>query len=107
VPAQAVSAKVPTGMNLVVFPDELQAGSAIAFTNPATGQSTTILGHDGRSARRLAESIYTARRFEDLPVLADLLEEAGLTDDELLGHRRGPGPHGLGCWALDTVLGKS
>jgi hypothetical protein len=39
--------------------------------------------------------------------LADLLEEAGLTDAELLGHLRGPGPHALGCWALDAVAGKS
>ena len=54
-----------------------------------------------------AESVSAARRFEDLPVLADLLEEAGLTDAALLGHLRGPGPHALGCWALDAVLGKS
>ena len=47
------------------------------------------------------------RRFEDLPVLADLLEEAGCTDAALLGHLRGPGPHVLGCWALDAAVGKS
>ena len=39
---RAVSAKVPTHMNLVVFPDKLAAGSGIAFTNPATGQTATI-----------------------------------------------------------------
>jgi hypothetical protein len=66
-----------------------------------------VLAHNGGAARRLAEAIYPARRFEDLPVLADLLEEAGLTDAGLLGHLRGPGPHCLGCWALDAVLGKS
>jgi hypothetical protein len=49
----------------------------------------------------------STRRFEDLPVLADLLEEAGCTDAALLGHLRGPGPHILGCHALDAVLGKS
>jgi hypothetical protein len=47
------------------------------------------------------------RRFEDLPVLADLLEEAGCTDAALLGHLRGPGPHVLGCHALDAVLGRT
>jgi hypothetical protein len=66
-----------------------------------------VLAHNGGAARRLAESIYTARRFEDLPILADLLEEAGLTDAALLGHLRGPGPHALGCHALDAELGKS
>ena len=46
----------------------------------------------------MAEVIYDGHRFEDLPVLADLLEEAGLTDAPILGHLRGPGPHALGCW---------
>jgi hypothetical protein len=66
-----------------------------------------VLAHNGGAARRLAEGIYEGRRFEDLPVLADLLEEAGLTDAGLLGHLRGPGPHALGCAALDAVLRKS
>jgi hypothetical protein len=67
----------------------------------------TVLAHDGGAARRLAESIYQERRFEDLPVLADLLEEAGLADAELLGHLRAPGPHVLGCFVLDAVVGRS
>src|SRR4051812_14227597 len=41
-----------------------------------------------------------------LAVLADALEEAGCTDQEILGHLRGPGPHARGCWALDAILGK-
>src|SRR5262249_44357979 len=41
-----------------------------------------------------------------LAVLADALEDAGCTDAGLLGHLRGPGPHALGCWALDAVLGR-
>jgi hypothetical protein len=45
--------------------------------------------------------------FARLAVLADALEEAGCTDVGLLGHLRGPGPHVRGCWALDTVLGRS
>jgi hypothetical protein len=54
----------------------------------------------------LARSLYEERRFEDLPVLADALEEAGCTDAGLLGHLRSAGPHFLGCWGLDVVLGK-
>jgi hypothetical protein len=42
-----------------------------------------------------------------LAVLADALEEAGCTDDTLLNHLHGPGPHVRGCWALDLLLGKS
>jgi hypothetical protein len=54
----------------------------------------------------LARSIYADRNFIDLPILADALEEAGCTRPELLTHLRGPGPHVLGCWALDLVLNK-
>jgi hypothetical protein len=74
---------------------------------PPPALDAAVLAHNDGAARRLAESIYEGRRFEDLPVLADLLEETGLTDAALLAHLRGPGPHVLGCHALDAVLGKS
>lgn len=54
----------------------------------------------------LARGIYGDPRFEDLPVLADALEEAGRTDVDLLGHLRSPGPHVRGCWALDLLLAR-
>ena len=38
-----------------------------------------------------------------LAVLADALED---TDEQILGHLRGPGPHVRGCAAVDAVLGK-
>jgi hypothetical protein len=55
---------------------------------------------------QLAQSLYEERRFEDMPVLADALEEAGCQDAAVLGHCRGPGPHVRGCWVLDLILGK-
>jgi hypothetical protein len=55
----------------------------------------------------MARGIYEDRAFVHLPVLADALEEAGCTDPDLLGHLRGPGPHLLGCWAIDLILRKS
>jgi hypothetical protein len=42
-----------------------------------------------------------------LAVLADALEHAGCTKEDILDHLRGPGPHVRGCWAVDLVLGKS
>jgi hypothetical protein len=42
-----------------------------------------------------------------LLVLADALEEAGCGDGDILGHLRGSGPHCLGCWCLDRLVGKS
>jgi hypothetical protein len=55
---------------------------------------------------RLARAAYDERRFDDLPILADALEDAGCADAELLGHLRGPGPHVRGCWAVTLLLGK-
>jgi hypothetical protein len=78
--------------------------------NPCRGAvvlAPAVLAYNRGAVMRRAESIYKSRRFEGLPVLADLLEGAGLTDADLLGHLRGPGPHCLGCHALDAVLGKA
>lgn len=58
------------------------------------------------SVKRMAEGISAARRFDELPILADALEDAGCDDAALLEHLRGTGPHDRGCWALDAVLGK-
>src|SRR5262245_42628016 len=54
----------------------------------------------------LAQSIYDDGHIEAMPLLADLLEEAGAPAD-LCAHCRSPGPHFPGCWALDLILGKS
>lgn len=56
---------------------------------------------------KLAQSIYNDRAFDRMPVLADALEEAGCHDTDIIGHCRGPGPHVLGCWVLDLILGKA
>jgi hypothetical protein len=57
--------------------------------------------------RQLAQAIYDEYRFQDLPILADALEEAGCTSAELLGHLHGPGLHVRGCWAVDLLLERS
>jgi hypothetical protein len=56
---------------------------------------------------RLARAIHENKAFQDLPILADALEEAGCTDPAILDHCRGPGPHVRGCWVVDLILGKS
>jgi hypothetical protein len=55
---------------------------------------------------RMAEGIYAERAFNDLPYLGDALQDAGCTDDEMLGHCRANGPHVRGCWLVDLLLGK-
>src|SRR4029077_15107766 len=55
----------------------------------------------------LAKSINEERRWEDMPVLADALEEAGCGSPEFLGHLGQPRQaHVRGCRCLDLILGK-
>jgi carbon storage regulator CsrA len=61
--------------------------------------------HDGlivSAARR----IYESRDFTELPVLADMLEDAGCSDARMLDHCHGPGPHARGCFVVDLILAK-
>jgi len=56
--------------------------------------------------KTLAQAIYDERAFERMPELADALAEAGCSNQDILSHCRGPGPHVRGCWVVDLVLGK-
>jgi len=53
-----------------------------------------------------AEAIKTDRTFTELPILADALEDAGCTSEDILHHCRQPGEHVRSCWALDLGLCK-
>jgi hypothetical protein len=55
----------------------------------------------------LANGIYAEGRFEDMPILADALEESGCMGQDITQHLRQPGHvHVRGCWALDLLLEK-
>jgi|GEM_PF-1849710 len=60
----------------------------------------------GQPAVDFAHAIEDGGRFDRLPELADVLELAGCNDASVLDHCRGPGPHFLGCWVLDALLGR-
>jgi len=62
--------------------------------------------HDG-SVARLAQAMYDERAFDELPILADSLEDAGCDNADILAHCRSGGEHVRGCWVVDLVLGKS
>lgn len=73
----------------------------------------TWLARGGDSLRALAETLYEKRRlpggtFDPCRVgeLADALEDAGCSNETILSHLRGPGPHVRGCWVVDLLLGK-
>jgi hypothetical protein len=61
---------------------------------------------NGSRIPNLARTIYDGRRFDDLRMLADALEEAGCTDEQILSHCRMAGPHVRGCWVIDLMLAK-
>jgi hypothetical protein len=56
----------------------------------------------------LARQMYESRDFGTMPILADALQDAGCTNDDILSHcRDAHATHVRGCWVLDLVLGKS
>jgi hypothetical protein len=54
---------------------------------------------------QIAEAIYEERRFGDMSILADALEDAGC-EPALVEHCRNEQPHVRGCWVIDLLLGK-
>ena len=76
------------------------------FLAPRPIQAACLRWNDS-TVLRIATGIYEERAFERLPVLGDALLDAGCDDEPLLSHLRDGGPHALGCWALDTILGNS
>ena len=66
---------------------------------------------DGRSVRlddnavSLARTIHVKQAYEMMPILADALEESGITDPTMLHHCREEREHMPGCWVVDLVLG--
>jgi hypothetical protein len=54
----------------------------------------------------LARAVYDEGQFQNLPILADALEDAGCDSADILNHCRQPGEHARGCWAVDLVLGR-
>ena len=61
---------------------------------------------------KLAEAAYRRRALpsgtldgDALAVLADPVEEAG-GDLRIVAHLRAPGPHSVGCWAVEALTGR-
>jgi hypothetical protein len=72
---------------------------------PATVDPSWLTWNGG-TVPKLAQTIYDERRFQDMPILADALEEAGCTNADILAHCRWPGAHVRGCWVVDLLLSK-
>jgi hypothetical protein len=86
------------------------------FGNPfrsVTSQASWLTWNSG-AIPRAANAAYEERVLPSghldnrrLAVLGDMLEEAGCTDAEILGHLREPGAvHVRGCWCVDLLMDK-
>lgn len=64
------------------------------------------LNWNNGTVEKVAQVIYRDQRFEDLPILADALEEAGCEEATMLEHCRQARHHVKGCWVLDCLLSK-
>jgi ATP-dependent Clp protease ATP-binding subunit ClpA len=64
----------------------------------------TWLSCNGGASAGIARVIKESKRWEDLPILADALEDAGCTDKEMLRHCRQPGKHANRCWVVELLL---
>jgi hypothetical protein len=53
----------------------------------------------------MARTIEKERRWADLPVLADALEEAGCSERLFLDHCRASKRHARTCWVLNFLPG--
>ncbi len=72
------------------------------------------LAWNGGTVSQLAQAVYNERELPSghldttrLALMADMLEDAGCTDPEILQHLRDDGPHVRGCWVVDLLLGKA
>jgi len=78
------------------------------YGNPFCSASInpSCLAWNNGTVPNLALAIYDDRAFDRMPILADALEDASCTSQEILEHCRGPAPHSRGCWVVDLLLGK-
>lgn len=78
------------------------------FGNPfqaSTIDSCWLRWNDG-TVPKIAQSIYDDRGFENMPILADALEDAGCDNEDILCHCRESREHVRGCWVIDLLLQK-
>jgi hypothetical protein len=114
-PATNTSLSISTVAECVSFIRRMEENTALVdltremFGNPFRTvclEPTWLMWNDG-AVQKMAQAIYDGRRFADLPILADALEDAGCADADILTHCRTPGEHVRGCWVIDLLLGKS
>lgn len=62
---------------------------------------------NGGAVPAIANSIYASPASNQFDMLANLLEQAGCFDVNIIAHCRNGGKHVKGCWVLDLLLGNA
>lgn len=57
------------------------------------------------SALEVAQTIDRDGKYDLLPILADVLEESGCSNADILNHCRNDKTHVKGCWVVDLAMG--
>jgi hypothetical protein len=72
------------------------------------GVSRVSFLHDWRSSNvlELSRQMYAANEFSRMPILHDMLMDAGCGAEAVLEHCKSPCGHVRGCWVLDMILRK-
>jgi hypothetical protein len=78
------------------------------FHSPPSIPAAVLAWSDGCLVKR-ANSLYAERDFspERMAGLAHALEEAGVTNEEVLGHCQRGSVHVRGCWLVDLLTGRA
>jgi hypothetical protein len=107
-----VEAAVESGNNLGTWAAERLAQAHLVrdiFGNPFRPVAIApewLTWKDG-TVLRLAQTICDGGNYDEVPVLADALEDAGCTEAVMLEHCRSGGAHVRGCWVVDCILGRA
>jgi hypothetical protein len=72
----------------------------------ASGVDAAWLRWNDQAVLKLAYRIHAEDRFQDLPILADALEEAGCGNEAVLSHLRCGAWHLRNCWVLKAIFDK-
>jgi hypothetical protein len=101
---QVIQFSLPNG----TWPDHPHYSEVVRDVVPPLGIQPRVRGfwlrRNDATAAKIAHAIDDQKRFAELPVLADALEDAACDEQRIFAHCRTPTTHGAGCWVLDLLL---
>jgi protein phosphatase len=88
---------------VIEIPDDLPQSVPSAERAKAGAVDPSWFSWNDGCVAKLVRSLRDGRRLADLSILADALEDAGCTDEAMLGHCRESGEHVFDCWVLESL----